>query len=537
MKKSIVVLFTILTLFCAMTSTAFADGDAVTAKIIITNTITETGIDLTGKEFSVYKIFDATINNDETSSSINYTLDSTFTNFFTSIDSMQNLSGTALEDAAENYINALTSSSERQDFVTDLEDYVTDEGIEPVATISGSITTTSSIQSMASDDLAPGYYLILDTSTNDSTISAGMLISLPVTDTKGEFTENGTITMKGSQPEIEKEIWHNDSHSSGAWDSVGDYEIGDTVTFRITAGIPSDIRGYEDYTYIITDTWTDGISFDTASVKFYTDSDLESEVTGTLHEQTVDADNNSLTLVIDMSAIKATNSQLENLYITYTGTITEDVEMALNCETNTVELKYSNNPYDSTSFGYDEDMVYSYTFQLDVFKTDTTQVNALEDATFELWVDPSGENEVDYQVYLEKDDDDSTIYYVQQTGTPSEDTGNIVTGDSGKFTIKGLDDAITYILKEVEAPDGYTAADDISFQISADYTNVTNPVITSTNSVISVESGVLSTTVINTSSKLFPGTGGIGTTIFMVCGVALMIVAGFLLIFNRKKTA
>ncbi len=327
---------------------------------------------------------------------------------------------------------------------------------------------------------------------------------------------------------------------------MGDFEIGDTVEFRITATLPTDVRGYsysdddgyDEYTYIITDTWSSGITFDTTSVKIYSDADLTKEVTGGLHKQIVDAENNTLTLQLDVLSIKALNSELKNLYIKYTGTISDTALMALSYETNKVTLEYSNDPYVSSSYGYAEDTVYSYTFQLDVFKTDTTQVTPVSGATFELWVNATGEGESDYPVYLEQGTTDGngvTTYYVQQSGTVTDTDGVIITNKDGKFTIKGLDDAITYILKEVDAPDGYSAADELHFQITAGYTNVTSPTISSSNSLVTVTNGVLSTTIINTSSELFPGTGGMGTTIFMVAGCALMAAAAFMLISNRKR--
>lgn len=110
-----------------------------------------------------------------------------------------------------------------------------------------------------------------------------------------------------------------------------------------------------------------------------------------------------------------------------------------------------------------------------------------------------------------------------------------MTGETGKFTILGLDDSITYILREEIAPDGYAKAQDSSFNIKASYDNNVIPVVSSSNSNLTVSGGTLSVNVINTSSELFPGTGGIGTTLFMIGGGAMMLFAGVLLIVKRKS--
>ena len=53
----------------------------------------------------------------------------------------------------------------------------------------------------------------------------------------------------------------------------------------------------------------------------------------------------------------------------------------------------------------------------------------------------------------------------------------------------------------------------------------------------SVTDGSLSTKVENRSGSLLPSTGGIGTTIFYVVGVVLMLGAGVLLITKRRMSA
>lgn len=539
MKKTLATLFMVLALFCAMTTTSFAADN--TAKIIISNTTTETGINLNGKTFNVYQIFSATVSDvtgvGTNDAAINYELNSEYVDLFEILlGETQSDDESAFEAAAENYIGAL-DAADMQTFAAVLQAYVTDEdnSINATSTISGSVHTSDSVvQTMTSEALYPGYYLVLDVTdySETSANSAAMLITIPEQGSDGNFTGDGTLTLKGSQPSIDKEIWHNDLNTTGGWDNVGDYEIGDTVKFRITATVPQDVNGYDTYTYVITDTWSEGLKFTTESIKIYLDADLTNPAPLSLHDEDVNDASRTFTLTFNMLDIIANYPASQTFYIVYEATITDDVDMALNYETNEVELKYSNNPYDSTSFGYATDTVYSYSFQFDVTKTNSGGT-PLAAATFGLWVSTPGESTSEYQVFLLAGDDN--VYYVQQTGTPSDTEGVITTGESGKFTIKGLDDSLTYILREIDAPDGYTAADDLTFVITADYGDGTIPAVSTNRNRITVTNGVLSTTIINTSSSLFPGTGGIGTTIFMVAGCGLMAAAAFMLISNRRR--
>ena len=53
----------------------------------------------------------------------------------------------------------------------------------------------------------------------------------------------------------------------------------------------------------------------------------------------------------------------------------------------------------------------------------------------------------------------------------------------------------------------------------------------------SKQEGSLSADVVNKQGSILPSTGGIGTTIFYVVGVVLMLGAGVLLITKRRMSA
>ncbi len=522
MKRLLATLLMALTLFCAISAAAFAANES---KIVISNNIKQTGITLQGKTFNVYQIFSGVV----ADGGITYTLNEEYKQFFTD-------KGVDEGDEAD-YIHEQYDAHAMATLVKELDEYVSTNGIGYDSVVPSQVQTVNGVENVKSELLAPGYYLVLDETNideNSHAASAGMLVSLPTKDTEGEFTGDGTINLKGSQPGIDKEIMHNDK---GDWDDVGDHQIGDVVQFRIKADIPADITGYTEYTYIITDTWSDGIDFNgnADDIKIYLDKNLTQEVAGANHEiLNFDKENRTFSIKFNMIGIKDLLPDLQEFYIAYEGTINDNAEVAAGYEENKVELEFSNDPY-GNSIGKVEDTVYSYTFELDVLKVNTAG-EALAGAKFGLFVKPHDEKP-EYQVFLKQDETDPTTYIVQAGGdfTASENAGCVVTGQNGKFQIKGLDDEITYVLRELEAPMDYSKAEDVIFTITANHANGTVDV-TATGGVTDADDDrILETTVINTSIKLFPGTGGIGSTIFMFGGCAIMAFAAFMLISSRKR--
>lgn len=595
-----------------------ADDDG--ADLHISNTPSVTGISMTGTSFDVYEVFSAEIVTSDTDDgttidSFDYSVNADYIDFFEKaindytyplVNSYQtgdysnegatNAAGTVNPDytaaldtannAAMEYINGFYDSDTQtmQDLVALLRTYTLTNSITATATtsVATALTESSGTQTVSTStgDLL-GYYLVLDSSdaldadgeTTDasSSISAGMLCNIPAHATDGSLTADVSITIKASAPTISKQIWDNDGTgstslydgSTGAWADIGDYQVGDTVEFLITATIPTDLTGYtsETYTYVIEDAMTDGLDFAEGSVVIYTTSNFDNNETVTSSSHTLlenayytdksqyEADEVVLfTYQFDMVSIKENYPQMTEFYIYYQAVVTEDAKVSADgYETNTVELIYSTNPYDATEVASTEDSVYSYTFALDVLKTSGDGVTPLSGATFALYeLNASGEGSRD-QLYLVYDGDLSDVYevpvyYIDVTRTASTSAGVVITDATGEFMILGLDDNTTYRLSEISAPTGYNAADPITFIINAAYSTNTNTgeptvSVSTTNASIDVSStGNLATTVINTSSALLPTTGGIGTTLFTYGGIILMVGAGTALFIKRKKS-
>lgn len=111
--------------------------------------------------------------------------------------------------------------------------------------------------------------------------------------------------------------------------------------------------------------------------------------------------------------------------------------------------------------------------------------------------------------------------YKLATGADENTVTELEVGNNGEMLgilkVQGLG-AGTYHITEVQAPNGYSVVDveDVILALG-DNANVTKDVV-------------------NTKLAHLPATGGIGTTIFTIGGIAIMVIAAALYFANRKKS-
>lgn len=522
------------TLLCTTATTTLAYD------INITNTPDTTSMSISEKTYNAYQVLSATIAGD----AVTYAVTTEFEDFFEDVLNSTTTTPGFLDDVLA-YVNDFEDdvNKDLQDLVSLLRDYVTDSltAVNPTA----NQTVATGAETVTITGLDSGYYLVLDAAGDGEFSTTGMLYNVNDADLN--------ISVKGSLPTINKEVWHNDitnqspdwapeGLTNGSWDTVADYQIGDVVEYRITATTPVDLTGYDSstYKYTITDTLTDGLEFDTSSISIHTAEDFnknsDTKVPDTYYTATTTGFSDDTIFEIEFDVFKFDEDYSVNaIYVYYTATVLDTVntftETSKLNECNVVRLSYSNNPYDDTSFGEDSAEVYSYTFVLDVLKTKGDEVTPLDGATFGLF---KGSN----QLYL-NNGGSGTVYYVDNSQVASNTAGVIVTDTNGEFSIKGLDDAVEYTLKEIEAPTGYNPADDIDFTIDqisyVDVSGVPTPDAAPSMTVGGTPVTDLSMTVVNTSSSLLPSTGGVGTTVFTVIGAVFMIAAVVLLVYKKVK--
>ncbi len=344
------------------------------------------------------------------------------------------------------------------------------------------VKMTAASENVVFTNLGLGYYAI-DT-------SLGTICSLTNTNS------SVTLVEKNTEPTIDKKIVEND-----ALVDANNAAIGDRIEYQsiVTAG-----KGTVNY--VVHDTFSEGLTFDSESVVV---KKGETILTAGTDYTLKTSDTCGCTFEIDFaSAYEETLKEGDKLVITYSAELNENAVIGSTGNPNEIYLKYGN-AQETT-----KDTVITYTTKLTIEKVDTNKA-PLKGAGFTLY---------------------------KGTGDAKVAVGAEVKGeDLTEFEWSGLEEG-TYTLVETTVPAGYNKADDVVFTIEcAEPTEVkagtdTAEWSTSSDKIAAVEKSVFEGQVVNNTGALLPETGGIGTTIFYIVGITLMLGAGIILI-SKKRMA
>lgn len=365
-------------------------------------------------------------------------------------------------------------------------------------------------------------------------------------------TGNGSAvsidTVTGSNKEIkdkntegpgdeEKKITAKDGNTLPSPATQNDAKVGSTETFEVTYKATNWVTSSEGTTvtalkvenFYIKDKPT-GLSINKETVKVTVNGDEITKNTAyTISEGTngellitipwVDGDKNFLYQPKE----DATEEKIP-VKVTYNATVTADAAAA--AADNEVHIYYNHDPQSSTD-GTEvttpenppKTTTDTYKFQLN--KVDGDNV-FLKGAKFELY---DGTTKV---VFVKNE----STYRVAASGESSTTTTIDMT-ENTTVEIKGLDNK-NYTLKEIQAPDGYTLAEDTTIG-STNNTDASCKLVKESAAYSDSANGKV--TVINKAGSVLPSTGGIGTTIFYVLGAILALGAGILLITRRRMSA
>lgn len=424
--------------------------------------------------------------------------------------------------------------------------------------------TGTALAAGSSAQLDKGYYLIVDSTTDGQTVYNPAVLAI---------TSDIEIKDKTDVPTLEKKVQENKKDATGdtaygsKFNDVADYNIGDDVPFHLIGSVP-DMSQYETYTYKFTDTFDKGFdAVDTSNVKVYLSNDKKLDLEG----ESVDTDitsyfsgtNGSIqytpateaqgetagtkaTLTVSTKDLKkaATYSKEQPQYVivSYTAKLNANAKIGLPGNVNEAYLTYSNKP-DQSGQGENqptgntpEDKVIVFTYGLDVTKVDSKNTETkLKDAEFKL---------------KNSDGKWATITDGKVTGwADTELQGSVLKSDaSGKFKVEGLDDG-EYTLKETKAPAGYNLpADGFSVTLTATTANnqawdgtatkaLTNLAVKvgQTDGTGDVTTGLGAITIKNTQGSSLPSTGGMGTVLLYVAGIAVFVLAGATLVMALRR--
>ena len=387
-------------------------------------------------------------------------------------------------------------------------------------------TAFGSVSKDATLDAAAGYYLLKD-STAVTGDDASTLFIVQV---------NGPVTVnrKADKPTFEKKVKDiNDSTDSAAtdWQDSADYDVNDNVPFQLTATLPTDpadFAAYKTYKLVFHDTQSAGLTFNSDSVVVKYEGKQLSADSYTLNTATTDNHTFDLTIA-DAKSVKGTDSKAITVAaggkftVEYTSTLNDQAVIGSTGNPNEASLEFSNNPNvggEGETGETPKDKVIVFTYELDITKTFSDNGTPAENDLPKFKLYKYDEAQKDYTTDL------------------GEVT--VVKGTDGKYTTsyKRIDDG-KYKLVETHTPAGYNTAADKFFEITAEHdVDAADPKLNSLkidSTAGDTTTGVVATTIVNQKGSNLPSTGGMGTVMLYVAGVAVFVLAGATLVMALRR--
>lgn len=498
LKRVLAVLLTaIMTL--AMATTAFAAENQGSLKVTVNQ-----GNTLNGQTIKVYKLFDLTVSGSHYAYTVNE-------QYKAMIATALGQPGTATNEELYQAISNLKGEV--------IQKFADDFTAAELTSNTGETQTSGKLGNVTEytfNNLDFGYYLVYQTGTKEIQSS---LVSV-------NKLEGAEVKLKGQAPSIEK---------TADKETV---EIGEVVTYTITGVIP-DTTGYEKYAYKIHDTLTDGLDFVKDANGTVVDDpnnylvSVQIGETPATEQKAQLRGNGNRTMLLDLSQWIRDNQGSNGQ--TFTVKYYAKVNSTAVVETkNSAKLEYGNDPHNTTMTTPSEAKTPTYPVQIHKFARGEEK-GYLAGATFRL-----------YKTKQDAKDNKNAIAVTGSAGsyTVAEDQKNTKTYDMisvGNAVTEGINlklnglKAGDYWLVETEAPDGYngiTAPIKITIAKSADG-DVNNWTISKdsenvSDKIIKIE---------NTTGTILPGTGGMGTILFTVVGIALVLIVAASFVISRRKRA
>lgn len=397
-----------------------------------------------------------------------------------------------------------------------------------------------------------GYYLIVQTTAAND---AGKTMSAVIVNTAGQA--GVTVSPKKDTVTVSKKVQENmdgvnNPASEDNWGTAADYNIGDYVKFQLTGSLPTDYADYTSYEYTFHDTADQGLTFvndTTHPVKVYAVNDnnkVELKQDTLTGYQVLTSDINGETFNVKFADLKKAQAEKTGdtvnitsstqIVVEYYAQLNENAVLGSNGNQNKVYLQFSNNKYGEGTGKTEEHKVTVFTFKLEVTKYGKTDSDkeALSGAGFTLYkatkVNPADSD------YAKVGDE------VQHTN------GNV-------FDFTGLDSGY-YKIVETTTPKGYNTIDPITFTVTATYNSADEPGtltdltvtdvkvggVASAEQTFTVNRGTgeagtaqIKTDVVDIPGSKLPSTGGMGTVLLYVAGIAVFVLAGATLVMALRR--
>lgn len=496
LKRVLAVLLTaIMTLAMATTAFAAAPQGSLTVTVNAKNT-------LEGQTIKVYKLFGLSVSR----KSYNYVVNETYKTM------IAKALGVPETSTSEVLYNKLAEYKGNPTAIQKFADDFTAAALKEKIAETKSSGKLGQVSEYKFTDLDYGYYLVYQTGTKELQSSLVTVDEL-----------EKTVNLKGEAPSIEK---------TADKETV---EIGQVVTYTIKGIIP-DTTGYDSYVYKIKDTLSNGLDFvknAQGEAQVGTDYVVSVQIKdGAASTPTaILSEDNNRTMTLDLSDwIKANQANKgQEFTVTYYAKVNAN---AVVTEKNSASLEYGNDQSNTTTTKPSE--AKTPTYPLQIHKLIKGQNSSyLADATFRLYKTEQDAKANTNPITVTGSNGSYTVDPTSQN-YDMVSIGEGTTLGSMNLKLNGLA-AGDYWLVETKAPDGYsgiTAPIKITITKSTD-TDVNNWTISKDNTkeddkIIDIE---------NSAGTILPGTGGMGTILFTVVGVALILVVAASFVISRRKRA
>ena len=492
-KKLATLLFTIILVLGLLPMSVFAAQRTVTASSTASITINSA---VENDVLAAYKVVDLTY--DAATNTLNYVWNSAFDDYFAGTTSYNSTAYTVEQfDALENDSDALKA------LLAGLPQYLNDNSVAAVQT-----QTVGADGKATFTGLPMGEYFIRPTSS--TSVYQLMLQKVEPTVVDGKY--------------VIDDLTFNAKHKEVSVDKAADKTSvtkGEKVTYTITVDIPTYASQAVDKSFYVSDFLPNGLTIDPASIKVQIDgTDVDTAaytLDKTANTTTEPYYTFKLSVDTDQYAEKWSANGGKQLVITYTATLNDNDTTQVNTkETNTVTFDYSNYPFVANSHAQKTDTVDVTTFaiKIDKFVKDQ-EATKLAGAKFDLYRTAT-QAEIDAGTSVEIPH--TSIQGIKLEGDKVTDANGTAT--FAKYEANGTN--YDYYLVETQDPSGY---------------NILNNAVkvNFTDSDVATTEGIYTVKVPNSSGIKLPITGGTGTVIFTIIGIALMVGAVVWFAVSRKK--
>ena len=432
------------------------------------------------------------------------------------------------------------------------------------------MTETGADGHTSAENLEQGLYLVVETRVPENVTSTcnPFFVSLPMTTINGAaWNYDVTVYPKNQtgNPTLDKtvrEAKNSTGKNTGSLTDITDgyahtatASVGDTVDYQIVSTLPtitSKASSLSEYTYV--DTLSKGIRYNKNDVviEFFKDAGCTDKIT------TWGEDSGKFTVAYDdaqnIMTIRMTEAGLSEINeaatvytdsvkrgysdctmrITYAATLTADAKMGDTDNPNEVVLTWrrTNNTYFDTL----EDCCHAYTYGVDVLKQFSDGKGSAQNVKFLL------HNDTD-DCYIIADLKDG-VYYAKGFAAKKADATTFVPNVQGHVVVKGLEDD-TYSLTETATDKGYILLKEAVKIVITTKENgaceqcgakllTASATVNGKDATMTDGNAIVPLTVVNNPGFDLPKTGGYGTWMFTIGGVALLGAAAFIVIRSRK---